>query len=120
MRALALCLALAGCVDALGADDDPTGGGKSDDPGAGGDPKYGDGTCHMDLACGIPDIDCFQVFATDQDAYQTASSLNISLLPPTDAHYAKARALLDKSWDLFKANTPLGKLAEQRLSLVLI
>jgi hypothetical protein len=120
MRALALCLALAGCVDAAGTGEDPAGGGKGDDPGTCADPKYGDGTCHMDLGCGIPDIDCYQVFATDDDAYATASGLGISVLPTSDAHYAKARALLDKSWDMFKANTPLGKLAEQRLSLVLI
>jgi hypothetical protein len=120
MRALALCLVLAGCVDATMVDDDPAGGGKGDDPGTCTDPMYGDGVCQMDLGCGIPDIDCYQVFATDEEAYSTALGLGISVLPTTDARYAKTRALLDKSWDLYKAHTPLGKLAEQRLSLVLI
>src|SRR3954471_5354119 len=67
MKAAALSLVLlAACGVTL---DDPDGaGGKADDPGTCTDPKYGDGTCQVDLGCGIPDIDCFVTFATDGDA----------------------------------------------------
>lgn len=89
-----------------------------------GEPKYADGTCHFDLACGIPDIDCFQQFASDDAArtelLSTYWAQYYTLLPSTDAHYAKARAQLDKSWELFKSKLPMDKLADKRLALLLV
>jgi hypothetical protein len=120
MRALALCLVLAGCLDGVAGDDDPAGGGKADDPGTCADPKYGDGTCHIDLACGIPDIDCFQTFDNDDDATVALGADGLATVSTSDARYAAARARVDKSWAMYKAGVQLGKLAEKRLALVLI
>lgn len=57
---LLVALVAAGCVAGAAGDDDPASGGKADGNGTCEDVKYGDGTCHIDLGCRIPDIDCFQ------------------------------------------------------------
>jgi hypothetical protein len=118
MRALALCLALAGCVELAG--DELAGGGKADGNGTCEDAKYGDGTCHIDLTCGIPDIDCFQTFATDDEATTAIAADGIATVPSTDARYAAARARVDKTWEMYKAGVQLGTLADKRLALVLV
>jgi hypothetical protein len=116
---LLLAIALAtGCVDMPG--DDPGAGGKADGDGSCTDAKYGDGMCHVDLGCGIPDIDCYEVYADDDAATASATAAGIATLPTTDARYAKARTQLDKSWEMFKQHTPLGQLAEKHLGLVLV
>ena len=72
MRGLLAVVVMAGCVDAGPMEYDIDGDGKADGNGTCEDAKYGDGTCHIDLACGVPDIDCFQTYASDEEA--TASS----------------------------------------------
>lgn len=114
-------LALVGCT--MGEDDEGGGGvgGKGDGNGECLDPQYGDGVCHADLACGIPDIDCFDTFATDADAAAWLTSQRSSTtLAETDPRFVRARALTDRAWDTYRAVYHLGKLADARLSVVAV
>lgn len=120
MRLVLLALVAAGCVDGVVGDDDPAGGGKADGNGTCEDVKYGDGTCHIDLACGIPDIDCFQTFSTDDEATAALTADGVMTLPTTDPRYAATRARVDKTWDMYKAGVQLGILADKKLALVLV
>jgi len=116
-----LCLAaLVGCAtDDLGGDD--TGGGKGDQGETCTDAQYGDGVCQIGLACGIPDIDCFETFATDADASAWITGLTgQTALPETDALYVRARALTDRAWAAYTAANHLGKLADVRMSVVVL
>lgn len=103
-----------------GADDDGAGG-KGDTGEKCEDPQYGDGTCQVALACGIPDIDCFQTFATDAEAASWISSTQgVATLPETDPLYTRARALTDRAWEAYKKVNHLGDLANARLSVVVV
>lgn len=91
------------------------------------DKHYGDGTCDLDLACAVPDIDCFHTFASDADAATwwsatERSALNESfpIIPESDPRYARVRASLDAGWEAFKINRPVGELADQRPALVIV
>src|SRR5690349_7620047 len=97
-----------GCAFDLHADDADGEDGKADGNGTCTDPRYGDGTCHINLGCGIPDIDCFVLPATDEDARHYLHP-SYPTLPLDDPHYAKARAQVDASWALFKQHTPMGR-----------
>lgn len=117
---VALLLAVIGCA-ADGADDDRSGGGGKADGDTCTDPMYGDGTCQLDLACGIPDIDCFQTFADDAAAGAWLTTVVPSAqVPADDPRFARARALLDRAWTTYQAEAPIGLLAESRLALVLL
>jgi hypothetical protein len=113
----------AGCFD-----------GKCDgqDTGACSDARYGDGVCQTDLSCAIPDIDCFETFTSDASAQQWFNT-NIeiplaaeesraprSYLPESDPRFIKVRALLDRGWEAFRANRPVGQLREARPALVML
>lgn len=119
MTNLALSLlALAGCSATLLPAGDPAA-----DPAAAtcGDAMYGDGTCQLDLACGIPDIDCYAVYPTDQDAAMAVQrATGYATLRTSDPRYARAHALVDRAWDMFRAEVAVDRLAEQRLSVVVM
>jgi hypothetical protein len=95
------------------------------------DPRYADGVCQLDLSCSVPDIDCFETFDTDDAAaawYATQESwvaaqkgkAQRTILPTTDPRYAAARALLDRGWEAFRTNRPVGNLGARRPALVLL
>lgn len=112
-------LSMAGCATDGGGDD--SGGGKGDRGETCEDAQYGDGTCQVDLACGIPDIDCFETFATDADATSWIVGLGgVTALPESDARYVRARALTDRAWEAYTAVNHLGKLADARVSVVVL
>jgi hypothetical protein len=134
-RLVAVTSLFAGLLSACGvsADDDgATGGGKGDGYGScKEDPNYGDGTCQSDLGCGAPDIDCFLTFETDAAAKTWFDAIEIqwapqrgdavrSTLAETDPRFVRSRALVDRAWDLYRAQFPLGTLAEKRAALVVI
>lgn len=118
-----MATAVAGCVVGAEDDDNLGGDGKADGAGTCAAPEYGDGTCHIDLACEMPDIDCYVTFETDAAAatWVDAAALGRGApLPETDPRFAKGRKLLDAAWDIYKVQVPLGKLAETRIALVIL
>jgi hypothetical protein len=134
MRSLVLLSFLTACATSSG-DEVHCSGGKCDGPGIDqscSDPKYGNGTCDLQLSCGVPDIDCFEAFPDDATAatwYATQESWvwmqkgkpgPRTILPTTDPRFAPVRALLDRGWAAFQTHRPVGKLADQRPALVLI
>jgi hypothetical protein len=119
-RAILCLAALAGCaVDGSGDDADTNG--KGDQGQTCEDPAYGDGVCQIGLACGIPDIDCFQTFASDAEAATWFSGMTgATPLPETDPLVVRARALTDRAWAAFVAMNHLGKLAEMHVGVVVL
>ncbi len=99
-------------------------GGKCDDPAPQQtceDARYANGTCDLDLACAVPDYDCFTTFADDAAArtwYATQDSRKI--LAADDPKTVHARAVLDRGWAEFKRLRPVGKLAEHAPAVVVI
>jgi hypothetical protein len=95
------------------------------------DPRYGDGVCHTDLACVEPDLDCFLTFETDEEAatwfgeFETKLAAEEgreprTLLPSSDPRFVQTRELLDRGWEAFRSNRPVGKLRFARPALVLV
>jgi hypothetical protein len=95
------------------------------------DKRYGDGTCQTDLSCAVPDVDCFLTFDNDAAAATWFAGIETgiaqgesrpprALLPETDPRFAKMRELLDRGWEAFRTNRPVGKLANIRPALVLV
>jgi len=90
------------------------------------DPKYDNGTCDLDVTCGAPDIDCFTLFTTGEeakawwDAQTDFVAIKGSALPVTDSRYAATQALIDEGWEGYKAAHTVGKLADHKPFLVLI
>lgn len=98
---------------------DPTDG-KADATGTCSDPKYNDGTCHLGLACnGMPDIDCFHSYASDAAAYEAQKDFG-DIAPLTNPLQARARKLLDRTWDAYKQYYALGKLEEIHMAALVI
>ncbi|MFT3698699.1 MAG: hypothetical protein QM831_36470 [Kofleriaceae bacterium] len=105
---------------------DPTQSGDDDNPPeACSDPRYGDGTCNLDLSCDAPDIDCYQTFA-DDNAATTWWNANQPLgsaytpIPQTDPRFVRVRASLDAGWAAFAKARPVGDLANEKPALVVI
>lgn len=114
----------------------------ADDDGAGGKadgfgdatcdlPAYGDGTCQSDLACAVPDIDCFLFFDSDaaggawfQKIEETIAAQE--LRPPraqiaeSDPRVQHMRELLDRGWEAYKQTNPVQDLGEHRPALVVL
>jgi hypothetical protein len=130
---LSLTLSASACIDTHGEPPECSGG-KCDGGGVDqtcSDPQYGDGVCHMQLDCAVPDIDCFHTFADDAEAATWFSDIERQLaaeeqrtprtiLPETDPRFQRTRALLDRGWDAFRVRRPVGMLAERRPALVLL
>jgi hypothetical protein len=106
---------------AVDGDDNQGGSGKADGNGSCTVPEYGDGTCHIDIACDVPDIDCYMTFDTDEAA---AAWLQTQLphtgVAASDPRMTRARAIIDRSFELFKSRVQLGALADKRLSVVVL
>lgn len=117
MKTLALSvLALAGCSATLA---EPELGSEPSTTCA--DPTYGDGTCQLDLACGMPDIDCYAVYPSDRDAAAAVHDLTgMRTVQTNDPRYPRARALLDRAWEMFRDQVAVDRLADQRLSVVVV
>ncbi|MDQ3370168.1 MAG: M48 family metalloprotease [Myxococcota bacterium] len=121
LGATLLAIAVTGSGCGTTEDDVDGPGGKGDGTGTCTDPMYGDGTCQLDLACGIPDIDCFHTFATDAEAGSWLDTVwPVAQVAESDPRFVRARALLDRAWPIYTAEEALGTLAEHRLALVLI
>jgi hypothetical protein len=118
--ALLVAGSLAGCVDL--ADDATQGGnGKADGNGSCTIPQYGDGTCQIDIACDIPDIDCYTTFDDDKAAAAwLATQMQFTPVVDPDPRFARARMLVDRAYDLFKTHVQLGSLADKRMSVVVL
>jgi len=95
------------------------------------DPRYGDGTCNLQLDCAVPDRDCFHTFATDAEAAtwfagferelaDEAGRAPRTILPESDPRFVRARGLLDRGWAAFRAQRPVGAMAAQRPGMVLL
>src|SRR5687767_2744056 len=95
------------------------------------DPRYADGVCTTDLACEVPDLDCFQTFKDDTVAALWYAEREAdkaidegrparALIPPTDPRFLEIRALYDEAWLAFKQTRPVGRLVVHRPALVMI
>lgn len=118
-----LLAALGGCF--YGAEiEDPPGpaGGKADGSASCEDePKYGDGTCQLDLGCGVPDIDCFAIYPDDEAASVYIREVGFATVPVTNtAYYGRAHTLLDRAWEMFRADVPVGRLADKPPAIVVV
>lgn len=126
MRSVVLLALLAGCATDPVATIGPSqcAGGKCDDPAPEqtcGDARYANGTCDLDLACTVPDFDCFTTFADDATARAWYQPLDTrAIVPAEDPRTQHARAVLDRGWAEFKRLRPVGKLGELVPALVVI
>ena len=91
------------------------------------DPRYGNGTCDLDLSCEVPDIDCFRTFTDDAAAgtwwaatERSVMNESYAIIPETDPRFVRVRAALDKGWAAFSQHRPVGELASARPALVLV
>ena len=114
-----------GDADCVGEKCDGTGGGTCSDK------RYGNGTCDTDLSCAVPDIDCFTVFPDDEAAaawygeFEARVAMESggqprAILPTTHPEFPKIRALLDRGWEAFRQNRPVGLLGNKRPALVFV
>jgi hypothetical protein len=129
IRFMAACT-LACTMFACGSGDDvDCSAGKCDD--YCGDVRYGDGVCDTQLSCETPDIDCFHTFATDDEAATWYAEFEATaaqqegrkpraLFTQGDPRFAAVRELLDRGWEAFSANRPVGALRAERPALVLV
>lgn len=129
--AFALLLS-SGCIIGIDGDDTDCTGGKCDGNGDScPDTRYGNGTCDLQLDCAVPDIDCFDTFDDDAAAAAWFGRFEAVLaeeegraprkfLTPDDPRWAPTRALLDRGWDAFKAQRPVGELRDRRPGLVML
>ena len=95
------------------------------------DPQYGDGSCQTEIACEVPDIDCFVTFEDDAAAAAWFAEWEALVameegraprasIPAEDPRFRLTRDLLDRGWDAFSEHRPVGLLAERRPALVVI
>jgi hypothetical protein len=108
---------------AVDGDDATQGGnGKADGNGSCAVPEYGDGTCQIDLACDVPDVDCYTTFDTDEaaTAWIATQQLPYPTVATTDPRVMRARPIVDRAFELFKSRVQLGTLADKRLSIVVL
>jgi len=95
-------------------------GGKADATGTCSDAKYGDGVCHISLACGVPDIDCFRTFDNAAASKAWCAESGVRLIKATDPRVARARKLVDRAWAQFTARYPLGRLTSMYLPVEVV
>lgn len=115
---LVLACALGACT---AAEPEPMPDGDPPPAGACPDPEFGDGVCHVDLACGLPDIDCFVAFPTDLDAANWAAPRSgLAPIFPFQPAFPRARMLADRAWEMFRAEVPLGEVGALRLGVALL
>ncbi len=120
-------LAAAACGSDAGDSD-----GDGDDPqNSCEDPAYGDGTCDVDLTCEAPDIDCYVLFADHAEATSWFAAIEEqiaaaqfraprALLPESDPHHVRMRALLDEGWQAYQEVIPVGDLGAMSPELVVV
>jgi hypothetical protein len=130
---LIVWLVVAGCAGDPVDDGGDCEGGKCDGPAdqSCADPRYGDGTCQTELSCAVPDIDCFRTFADDTEAAswmervevvleQTEGHTRRKVIPVTDPRYPAVRALVDRGWEAFRKQRPVGLLGNSRPALAIV
>lgn len=111
---------LVGCATA-GDDSLEGGNGKADGNGSCTVPEYGDGVCQIDIACDVPDIDCYTQFDNDDAAAAwLATQMQYARVYANDPRVARARTLVDRAYEIFKTHTQLGKLADHPLAVVVL
>jgi len=135
MMRLGLFLALAGLTSACAVldDDGGDGGGKADGFGEGTCdlPEYGDGVCQSDLACAVPDIDCFVFFDSEAAAATWFSAIEEkmaaqelraprAIISQDDPRFVRMRELLHRGWESYKKTNPLADLAQHEPLLVVL
>lgn len=95
------------------------------------DARYGNGTCDATLSCGVPDIDCFRTFSSQQEAeswYLDFEKLLAdeeqreprALVPSTDPRWQRMRGLLDKGWESYRRVNQVGDLYPNPPALVVV
>jgi len=94
-----------------------------DDPPRCTDPKYGDGVCDLETSCTAPDIDCYAIFDTQDEAQRWYTDNAVPGRPPapaSDPRFAKMHDLLMQGWAAYQATHDVGDLAKHQPQLVLI
>ncbi|HEU5059626.1 MAG TPA: M48 family metalloprotease, partial [Kofleriaceae bacterium] len=131
MRVLSImCLGLVVAGAGCSGDAGDNGGGDGPDETCE-DPAYGDGTCDLDLSCEAPDIDCYILFADHAEAEDWFAGIEEqiaasqfrpprALLPESDSHHVRMRALLEEGWDAYKQVNAVGDLAARPPELVVV
>ena len=125
MFCLGVFLAGAGCAGEIDMEDGEDPGGTCEDP------KYGDGTCDIDLSCEAPDIDCYILFANHDEASTWFAGIEEqiaaaqlreprALLPESDAYHVRMRGLLEEGWEAYQQVIPVGDLAARPPELVIV
>ena len=125
MFCLGVFLASGACAGEIDMNDGEDPGGTCEDP------KYGDGTCDIDLSCEAPDIDCYILFDDHDEATSWFAGIEEqiaaaelreprALLPDTDAHHVRMRALLDEGWAAYTQVIAVGDLAARPPELVIV
>lgn len=85
------------------------------------DPRYRDGVCQIDIPCGVPDVDCFVIFKNDLDAATWATSrTRLAPIFPSNPLFPRARAIVDRAWEMFRADVRLGDLGDMRLGMAIM
>ncbi len=145
LLATSLTLLLSGCSSSDDDDGDGTQGDQTDgaaDDGQDDDgqddgqsacaaPEYGDGTCQPDLDCDAPDIDCFRLFDSQEEAETWFLDFEEQLaaqefreprglVPDSDPRFQRMRDLLDQGWAAYQETNPVGDLASHSPALVLV
>lgn len=95
------------------------------------DSRYDNGVCDPQIACAVPDIDCFETFEDDASAATWFAAFEAklaeeehraprTLLTPDHPRWATTRKLLDDGWESFRQSRPVGLLGDKRPALVLL
>src|SRR5439155_22964740 len=80
-----------------------------------------DGTCQIDLACDVPDVDCYTQFDSDDAAAAwLTTQMKYPRVPAMDSRVTRARGLVDRAYEIFKSHNQLGKLADHPLAVVVL
>ncbi|HEY4057987.1 MAG TPA: M48 family metalloprotease [Kofleriaceae bacterium] len=113
MTGLVGCADLAGLVPGVDDYDGPPPNDQKCD-----DPQYGDGTCQLALTCGIPDIDCFKSYESDEAATHSPELAPYGrAIATSDARVRRARMIANRVWGYMAASRPLGDLAQLPLAV---
>lgn len=90
------------------------------------DKRYHDGTCHYDLQCSGPDIDCFAMFDSPAAANAVLDRFEMGelsvMLPNEHPNWLRAHSIFDRAWEIWRAYSPfpLFELANVKPTVVVL
>jgi hypothetical protein len=107
---------------------------RRDEPGAEAScdvPEYGDGECDLDLECGAPDLDCFTLFSSQEEAEAFFAAFEEAwasqefreprpIVGSEDERWQQLRELLDRGWESYQQTFPVADLGDLSPWLVLV